>query len=350
MTEPHVAVVGGGVSGLAAAYRLRMLLGRWPTITVVEQTDRVGGKLRTVELGGRSYDVGAEAFLARRREATELITEIGLGDELVHPTSASATIRAGGRINRLPAHTFQGVPASAETVRGVLSDGAVARVADEPSLPPIHLDDDEDVSVGELLRERFGPEVTNRLVDPLLGGVYAGHADGLSLRATMAPLANALDRGAGSLVSAAASLVPAPRPGVPRPPVFGTLRGGLGSLTDRLAKMADATIEFGQPVRRLRRRRSAGPSSSATCPGRGRCRAGRARAGRREAAGRRRPGGRRRVRRHRAGVHRRHLARAAVDVPLPENSGSSSPATTGTPTARRSPRRRSRTPAASGRT
>jgi oxygen-dependent protoporphyrinogen oxidase len=254
MTEPHVAVVGGGVSGLAAAYRLRKLLGPLAAITVVEQTDRVGGKLRTVELAGRCYDVGAEAFLARRGEATELITEIGMADELVHPTSAGATIRAGGRITRLPGHTLQGVPASVEAVRGVLSEQALRRVAEEPSLPPIHLDG-EDVSVGGLLRERFGPEVTNRLVDPLLGGVYAGHADGLSLRATMAPLAGALDRGAGSLVAAAAALVPAPpRPGVARPPVFGTLRAGLGSLTDRLAKVADATIEFGRPVRRLRRR------------------------------------------------------------------------------------------------
>jgi oxygen-dependent protoporphyrinogen oxidase len=253
MTEPHVAVVGGGVSGLAAAYRLRKLLGPLATITVIEQTDRVGGKLRTVELGGRSYDVGAEAFLARRREATELITELGMADELVHPTSAGATIRADGRVNPLPGHTFQGVPASAEAVRGVLSDGAVARVAHEPDLPAIHLDG-EDISVGKLLRERFGPEVTNRLVDPLLGGVYAGHADGLSLRATMAPLAGALDRGAGSLVAAAAALVPPPQQGVKRPPVFGTLRDGLGSLTDRLAKVADATIEYGRPVRRLRRR------------------------------------------------------------------------------------------------
>jgi oxygen-dependent protoporphyrinogen oxidase len=254
MTEPHVAVVGGGVSGLAAAYRLRKLLGPLAAITVIEQTDRVGGKLRTVELAGRSYDVGAEAFLARRGEATELITEVGLADELTHPTTARATVRAGGQINPLPGHTFQGVPASADAVRGVLSDAAVARVADEPALAPIHLDG-EDVSVGQLLRERFGPEVTNRLVDPLLGGVYAGHADGLSLRATMAPLAGALDRGAGSLVAAAASLVPAPpQPGTPRPPVFGTLRDGLGSLTDRLAKVADATIEYGHPVRGLRRR------------------------------------------------------------------------------------------------
>lgn len=254
MTEPHVAVVGGGVSGLAAAFRLRKLLGPLATITVIEQTDRVGGKLRTVELGGRSYDVGAEAFLARRGEAIELINEIGLGDQLVHPTSASATVRAGGRINPLPGHTFQGVPASAEAVRGVLSDDAVARVAHEPDLPPIRLDG-EDVSVGKLLRERFGPEVTNRLVDPLLGGVYAGHADGLSLRATMAPLAGALDRGAGSLVAAVTALVPAPpQQGAKRPPVFGTLRDGLGSLTDQLAKLADATIEFGRPVRRLSRR------------------------------------------------------------------------------------------------
>ncbi|GAB2973537.1 protoporphyrinogen oxidase [Saccharothrix stipae] len=249
-----MAVVGGGISGLAAAHRLRRLLGPHAEITVVEQSGVLGGKLRTAEVGGRAYDVGAEAFLHRRPEATGLIAELGLADRLVHPTKAAASIHAAGDTRPIPAHTLMGVPASVDAVRQVLSHEGLRRVAAEPTLPPIRLDG-ADVSVGALLRERFGPEVGDRLVGPLLGGVYAGRTDVLGLRATMPQLATALDSGAGSLLAAAATTMPAPpRPGVPRPPVFGTLRDGLSTLVARLAEAAAAEVRLGLPVRALIRR------------------------------------------------------------------------------------------------
>lgn len=250
----RVAVVGGGISGLAAAHRLRHLLGPRAVITVVEQADRLGGKLRTAEVGGRAYDVGAEAFLHRRPEAAELVAELGLTDRLVHPTGAAASIHAGGATRSVPAHTLMGVPASVEAVRDVLSPEGVRRVAAEPGLPPIRLDG-ADVAVGPLLTERFGPEVADRLVGPLLGGVYAGRTEHLGLRATMPQLATALDAGIGSLLAAAATTMPAPpQPRVPRPPVFGTLRDGLATLVHRLAEVAGVEVRLGLPVRGLARR------------------------------------------------------------------------------------------------
>jgi protoporphyrinogen/coproporphyrinogen III oxidase len=248
----HVAVVGGGISGLAGAYRLRQLLGTEATITVVELDDRLGGKLRTVELAGSRYDVGAEAFLSRRPQATALLTEIGLDTELTHPTSARAGILAGGALRSIPPKTFLGVPASADAATEVLSVEGAATVAAEPGLPPLELAG-ADVSVGALLRERLGPEVPFRLVDPLLGGVYAGHADSLGLRATMPELAKALDAGQTSLLAAAATLLPTPAPGTKPAPVFGTLRGGLQTFTDRLVDAADVRLRSGLPVRALHR-------------------------------------------------------------------------------------------------
>ncbi|WP_433270453.1 protoporphyrinogen oxidase [Actinosynnema sp. CS-041913] len=254
MRALHVAVVGGGISGLAAAHRLRCLLGAQARITVVEQADRLGGKLRTGEVGGRAYDVGAEAFLHRRPEAAELVAELGLGGDLAHPTPAAASIRAAGAVRPIPAHTLMGVPASVEAVRQVLSADGLRRVAAEPGLPPIELAG-ADVAVGALLRERFGPEVGDRLVSPLLGGVYAGRADALGLRATMPRLATALDSGVGSLLAAAATTMPAPpQPRGKRPPVFGTLTGGLSSLVDRLVEVAAPEVKLGLPVRGLVRR------------------------------------------------------------------------------------------------
>ena len=86
----RVAVVGAGVAGLAAAHRLRTLLGPDAALTVLEQRDRIGGVLRTVDLAGKPYDVGAEAFLARRPEVPSLLAELGLTERIVHPTAAHA--------------------------------------------------------------------------------------------------------------------------------------------------------------------------------------------------------------------------------------------------------------------
>lgn len=202
----RVVVVGAGISGLAAAHRLRTLL-PGASITVLEQRDRVGGVLHTVDLAGVPFDVGAEAFLARRPEVPALLAELGL-DPAVHPTAASATVRAGGRTAPLPRGTLLGVPTSAARLDGLLSPAGLVAVAAEPNRP-LTWDATADVALGALLRERFGDETADRLADPLLGGVYAGRVDTLGLRATIPALARTLDAGAPSLTAAAdAALTP----------------------------------------------------------------------------------------------------------------------------------------------
>jgi oxygen-dependent protoporphyrinogen oxidase len=268
----HVAVVGGGISGLAGAHRLRTLLGPSARITVLDQADRLGGVLRTVDLAGVPIDVGAEAYLARRPEVPALAAELGLADRLVHPSGATATVRAGGRTMSLPGRTVLGVPGSTARLEELLSPAAVAMAAAERTL---RLDwDGADRSVGELLRARFGDELTDRLVDPLLSGVYAGRVDGLGLRATMPALAAKLDAGATSLTAAADTLLPPPptpptsresgilsgrvadsvSPAARPAPVFGAVRGGYRVLLDALREAAGAEVRLGLPVRALSRR------------------------------------------------------------------------------------------------
>jgi protoporphyrinogen/coproporphyrinogen III oxidase len=245
----RVAVVGGGVAGLAAAHRLRRELGAAAEIVLVEQTSRLGGKLRTVELAGRPYDLGAEAFLARRPEVLNLAEELGVRTDVVHPAGAAATVRAGGRTQRLPGGTVMGVPAEADSVAGVLSDAGIAAVRAEADMPPIELGG-ADISVGDLLRARVGDEVVDRLVEPLLGGVYAGDANRLGLRATVPALAKALDDGAGWITAAARAALPTPKPGAPQP-VFGAFRDGYRELLDRLLIAADVEVRLGLPVRSM---------------------------------------------------------------------------------------------------
>lgn len=243
---PKVAVVGGGISGLAAAYRLRRLLGPEARITLIEGSQRLGGALRTAELAGTPFDVGAEAFLVRRPEAVALVTELGLDEQLVAPTPALPTVRAGGRTVALPRRTVMGLPAEPGEVAAVLSQRGLARLAAEPDTS-LHWEPDGDVAVGELVRPRCGDEVVDRLVDPLLGGVYSGRADALGLRATLPGLAGALDRGAASLQAAAAEVLPLTALG----PVFGTVRAGLGRLVDGLVDAAAPELRLGAPVRAL---------------------------------------------------------------------------------------------------
>jgi protoporphyrinogen/coproporphyrinogen III oxidase len=252
----RVAVVGAGVSGLAAAHRLRTLLGPAARIQVLEQRDRIGGVLHTVDFAGVPFDVGAEAFLARRPEVPALLAELGLADVLVHPTAAAASVRAAGRTGPLPPGTLLGVPTSAARLDGLLSVAGLAAVAAEPE-QPLSWEPGGDVALGGLLRARLGDEIVDRLADPLLGGVYAGRVDALGLRATVPALAAALDAGALSLTAAAdtATGLAAPRPG-PGGPVFGAVRGGYRVLLDALVAASAAEVRLRTTVRELQRRES----------------------------------------------------------------------------------------------
>jgi len=229
----RIAVVGGGIAGLAAALRLRDRAPAGTRITVYEQSGLLGGKLRTAEFAGRPVERGAEAFLTRdpaggESAAVTLARRVGLGDALLHPAVARAAIAHHGRLVPLPGGTLIGVPGDLDSVAELARPDA-ARDRDEgrPLLGPA-----EDIAVGELVRRRLGDEVVDRLVDPMLGGVYAGRADALSLATTMPALARTA-RESHTLVGAVRAALAA-RPGVPGGPVFATVDGGLGALVAAL--------------------------------------------------------------------------------------------------------------------
>jgi oxygen-dependent protoporphyrinogen oxidase len=247
----RLVVVGAGITGLAAAFEWRR---RRPhdEIVVLEAGDRIGGKLHRVELAGHWYDTGPEAVLARVPEAVALIEALGLGDRLVAPATTQASVVLPDGRHRLPAGTVLGVPASADGLEGLLSADGIARVRAEAELPRLALS--RDVAVGALLRERLGDEVVDRLVEPLLGGVYAGRADELSLVATMPALAAHLSA-AGSVLAAAAAARDAGirSRGDADGPVFATVADGLGSLPQALVTAARADVRLRTPAHGLRR-------------------------------------------------------------------------------------------------
>jgi protoporphyrinogen/coproporphyrinogen III oxidase len=255
VSRPHVVIVGGGIAGLAAAYFLR---DEPAEVTVLEGSPRLGGKLTASEVAGVSVDAGAEALLRRRPEGTDLISAVGLGERLVLPGTTASAIWSRGALHPLPPRQFMGVPADLDglAASGVLSAAGLTRARQDLELPATPRDGD--VPVAAYIGARFGPELVDRLVDPLLGGVYAGRSEQLSFEATLGPLASA----AGShrsLAEAVGSLIPAPpaaRPGADapaRPAVFTTLTDGLGALPAAVAAASGATVRTRAGVRELTR-------------------------------------------------------------------------------------------------
>jgi oxygen-dependent protoporphyrinogen oxidase len=249
----RIAVVGGGVSGLAAAHRITQEL---PDVNVVvlEASSRLGGSLHRAEVGGVVVDVGAEAMLNRRPEAVSLAAEVGLEEDLVHPATITANLWNRGRLVPMP-RTMMGVPLDLRALDGIISAKGLARAALDNVLPPTDLEG-RDISVGDLVEERLGKEIVDRLVEPLLGGVYAGHARELSARAAVPQMVALLgtDR---SLSRAAAAATPPPDPATATP-VFAGIRGGVGRLPGALAQASGATVRTGATVRDLARRPEGG--------------------------------------------------------------------------------------------
>ncbi|MDA0634247.1 protoporphyrinogen oxidase [Nonomuraea sp. MCN248] len=246
----HVAVIGGGISGLAAAWHLKQGAGEQIKVTVLDGASRVGGKLYATEVAGVSLDVGAEAMLARRPEGKELARAVGMGDDLVHPGTASSAIYSRGVLRSLPKGQVMGVPSDlAELAKsGILSPAGLLRVPLDRIMPATLVR--TDVSVAAYIRARMGGEVLDRLVEPLLGGVYAGRSDRLSLEATM-PRVAAAARSERSLLTAARHIVDEAPKGAG--PVFTTLRAGMGALPEAVAKASGADVRTGVTVRELHR-------------------------------------------------------------------------------------------------
>ncbi|MEI2775459.1 MAG: protoporphyrinogen oxidase [Tetrasphaera sp.] len=253
----RIVIVGGGMAGLTAAVDLlASSAGTDLDVTVLEATDRPGGKLRQETIAGHLADVGAEAMLGLRPEARDLIEQIGAVDQIVTPATMAASIYSYGALHPMPPRSLMGIPNSPDDARGILSPEDLARLAAPVQQPPI----DGDASVGDYVAATLGDAVVDRLVDPLLGGVYAGSARDLSLAATL-PMLYPRALAGEPLLGAGAGAAPA-RPasrtaGSPAPPpAFIGLRGGVGRFPDLLQEAIEqrgGTVRTGVTVRELRR-------------------------------------------------------------------------------------------------
>lgn len=229
--DVEVAVVGGGISGLAAAWELHAR--RTPCV-LFERSARLGGIVRTDRIDGFTIDGGPDALLAEKPAAIELCRELGLGDRLIPTqTPRTAFVLRAGRLHALPAASVLGIPTRLAPLAAsrLLSAPGRARMALERLLPGRPPGAAEDESIAAFFGRRFGREAVDYIAEPLLAGIYAGDVERLSVRALFPRLVEAEQRH-GSVLRAFAARR-APRPAADGP--FRSLRGGVGELAAALA-------------------------------------------------------------------------------------------------------------------
>ncbi|WP_104166869.1 protoporphyrinogen oxidase [Cryobacterium sp. N22] len=245
----RVTIVGAGISGLTTAYFLHRRLGEELQITMVEGTDRLGGKIATRTVAGHPLDTGPDALMVRAPVAAHLIEDLGLADLVVTPNGGGARIWSRNRLRSLPAGTMFGVPGGLLPLlrSRLLSPLGLARAAGDLVLPR-RRPASADPSVGELVRARMGAQVFNRMVDPLLGGIHAGRADTLSAQSTAPGIAALAGTHRSLYLGMRRRPAPAPGGGGTGPSLV-TLSTGLEGLINALsATLTDTTIRRGSSV------------------------------------------------------------------------------------------------------
>jgi len=248
----NIAIIGAGLAGLTAAYELHTLSAEAGAeddlkVDVYEATDRLGGKLHTVAFEAGPTDMGAEAFLARRQDAVDFFTELGLAGSLVEPSGLRSLVWVDSETRGLPTGGVMGIPSNSETVKHLVSEDTAQRIDTEADREGFDWEVGGDVNVGKLVRERYGDEVVDNIVSSLLGGVYSCTADDLGVRATIPQLAEELDRlaadGPVHLSTAVANLERSRRE-MPtgQGAVFKTFRDGYQEVYETLAEKSGADI------------------------------------------------------------------------------------------------------------
>jgi len=182
-----VVIVGGGITGLSAAYYLQKEVRERALpveIVLLEAADRLGGKIETVKRDGYIIERGPDSFLARKPEMIELAEEVGMADKLVANATGSAYIYANGALHPIPVGSIMGIPTNEESfaATNLVSEAGKARAREDlrlPKSPP-----GQDQSLGAFFRYRLGDEVLENLIEPLLSGVYGGDLDEMSLLST----------------------------------------------------------------------------------------------------------------------------------------------------------------------
>lgn len=239
-TDRRFAVVGGGIAGLAAAYQLSLSTGQSSEVVLFEASDRLGGKIETARIGDYVLELGPDAFLTTKPWATELCSELGITDQLIgtNPEQRDVYIVHKDRLEKLPEGLIMMVPTSLSALvrTPLLSPWGKLRAGLEPL---VRLSDTHaPQSIEQFIIRRFGRELYDHIVEPMMSGIYAGDGSQLSIEATF-PILTQWEREVGSVTRGALNLgrfrLSRRSNGKPRRSLFNAPRTGMQALVDALA-------------------------------------------------------------------------------------------------------------------
>ncbi|RLL45028.1 protoporphyrinogen oxidase [Oceanobacillus piezotolerans] len=236
MNRKNIVVVGGGMSGLSAAYYLQKKINKQGLpykVTLIEAGEKLGGRIKTLKKDGYTIELGPDSLLSRKPSIVELVDELGLNDEIIRNKTGQSYILQNNKLHPMPKGTFMGVPKEVGpllTSKLVSVKGRIRALCDYilPKAKP-----KEDVSIGEFMRRRFGNEVVDSQISPMLSGIHSGDIDEMSLMATY-PNFYHLEQKYGSVMKGLQKTMPATQGKKKKQSMFFTFQEGLETLVLRL--------------------------------------------------------------------------------------------------------------------
>ncbi|MCC5891577.1 protoporphyrinogen oxidase [Exiguobacterium sp.] len=233
----NIAIIGGGITGMAAAYYAKQTGAH---VTLYEASDRIGGKIKTIYRDGFVLECGPDGYMARKPTLTELITELGLDEQLVRSKTGTSYIFVRNKLRQMPAGSVMGIPTKfwpmvktdLFTWRGKFRAGM------DLVLPRVYAG--EDISLDTFFRTRLGSEVVESMIEPLLSGIYNGTLEDMSIESTF-PQFITIEQKRRSLILGMKALTPPVQAGV-KPQEAGkflSLQNGLGTLIEALRPSVD---------------------------------------------------------------------------------------------------------------
>lgn len=232
----QIAIIGGGITGLSAAYYLKKWTKDHPDqeldIKLFEASSQAGGKLQTVQKDGLTMERGADSFLKRKPAGMALISDLQLESKLIENSTGQSYVATKSGLHAIPRGTYMGLPILEDDFLAskLLSMQGKKRALAEVDLPQRTVTGDQ--SLGLFLRRRFGDEIVDELLAPLLSGIYSSDVNEMSLKATF-PQFYEYEQRYGSVLKGLRQNMPLQK--VPKTPQFATLKGGLSTLIDALS-------------------------------------------------------------------------------------------------------------------
>ncbi|WP_018924191.1 protoporphyrinogen oxidase [Salsuginibacillus kocurii] len=245
-----IAIIGGGITGLSAAYYLQKELlarGLSGEYKLFEASAQLGGKIQTDYTNGFVLEKGPDSFLARKTSAAKLAKEVGMDDELIYNTKGHAYIYKDQKLHNMPGGAIMGIPTKVApfATTSLFSPFGKLRAGADVFLPRSQsAKQNEDQSIGAFFRKRLGSEVVDHLIEPLLSGIYAGRIDSLSLQATFPQFAQIEEKhrslilGMRQTMAERQTATSQEKDSKPKG-MFQSLRNGLSSLVESIGNHLD---------------------------------------------------------------------------------------------------------------